>query len=525
MEKIIKVFLGLLIAGATLGGCYSELKDLEFGRIEWSPELAIPLVNSSFTIPDLIQRADTTIAYTEEDGIMVLSLEDDSLFSSSASAFYSLNDQNLPTLPILLTPAEIAEFNGSGQVTIIREAELPYQSDLDSLIIASGEISLALEENFPADGDFSLTVQAGNTPLLNYNYNWIYDGFNAITTDSDRNAFEQVKFIMTGSFPTNFLTLNYSLTLSKSGNINLTSTQNTIDLDISLTDAVFEALYGDLSQKDISTGRNVINTNLLSGVDDIGELKYFFEDPRLIIDYKNSLGLPVLFDISSLIAFKDGDASNNNLDNEILLEAGKINEPSTRSVVFNEQFKSILNRQPDSLALEIDGLIDPNNTTNNFVTAESAIQIGYRLELPLNLSLSGVNFEENYEVNTSIPENIKYAILAVSTINELPIDVTLKAVALDSDSTVLKTLFDGLILPGGLLNEEAEQLSLINLVDNPETDENELDYLNRLVSISLVATLETTNGGQIVEISSLSALSLAISLQTQYTINLDQIDD
>ncbi len=522
MNKIIRTIALSWLCLNMLTGCYNNLQNIEFGRIEWSPELAVPLLNSSITLVDIIKEADSTIKYQEENGIMVITFEDDSLYNSNSREFYSLKDQIFPTIPTTLTPNEVDAFNISGAVTITRQAVLLYDSNLDSVFIESGQMNIFLEEDYPANGNLSLSISAAGKQLITYDYSWNHDGFNAITSDSESKQFEDVKFITAGSNPENSLLVDYTLTLTKSDNTDLVLLENTMNLDIGIVNTAFEALYGDLIQQDISTENNVIQTNFFSDIDDLQDVNYFFQDPRFSITYKNSMGLPVEFNFNDFTYYKAGEEKTVIYKNEVRLAKGTASGPSISTVSFNEQFKTIINDQPDSIALEIDGIIDPENTTDNFVTKTSGLQIGYQLDLPLAFSLSGINVVESFAIDDIDPQNTRYALINLQSFNQLPFDVTLKAVALSEDSTELNTLFEGILLEGGSVEEPSTYEALIELIDDPNTESNELDFLKDTKSISIIASLATINGGtEIVKVSSLAALEFSLSLQAQYTISID----
>ena len=526
MRKLNNLSLAACLVLMILAGCYSELSNLKFPeKIEWSPELALPLVNSSFTIADLLNEADSTIEYKESDGVLVITIEDDSLFSSSARDFYSLSDKNFPTLPLTLTQEEINEFNLNGQVTVNRQAELPYESDLDSVQIERGLINLELEENFPANGNLSLSISAANVNLLDYQYNWNYDGVNAVTTDFDSNEFDEVTFTIASNSPT-MLVVDYNLTLTKANNTDLTAFENTVDINLSFVDADFKALYGDLNTQDISTERNTIKTDFLNDIDDLNDIEYYFERPRFSVTYINSMGLPVLFDVVDFTYYKEGDANEININSSVELAKGSLESPSESSLKLDEQFKSVINDRPDSVSLAVDGIIDPNDTPDNFVTSESNIQVGYKLELPLELTLSGLNIEESFGVEDIDPGNTRYAILNFKTANDLPFDVSLKAVALSEDSTELKTLFEDEILTAGSLENPSVKESFLTIEDDPQTESNELDFLEETSRIAIIVSVATANNGnEIVQISSQAEIQFSLSVQFQYTLDIDTSDE
>lgn len=514
-----------------LGGCYSDLDDLSLGNIEWSPELGLPLINSSFTIKDLLEASDSSFDYREENDVIVIVIKEDSLFSSNATDYYSLDDKTFPQLPLMLTPDEVDEFNSTGSVFVSREAAVDYGSDLDSVIIAMGKISLNLQENFPANGNLNLQFSSGantsgSADILDYEYSWTYDGFNPVTTDFTENSFFNTRFVFTDNDDKGKIIISYQLNLEKVNNIDLIAGQNSIDLDFTFSDLRFEALYGNLNTQGISTEANTLETNFFDQDNEVGELKYYLDDPRFKIIYTNTMGLPVVFTVNSFLRYEDGQGEEMSYGEEINLPAASINSPAVEEVSFNDAIKSLLNDLPDSVQLQIDGVIDPENVPNNFVTNQSAIKIGYEMEIPLKLSLENLLFNEAFEAEGLETESAQSIIFKFNSFNRLPIDVNLKAVFLDADSTVQEVLFDGLLLKAGQPGEASNVLEYITLSDNPDTAANELDFLEdtKQIGISIsVATSTPVDGVQSVEISAQDKIDFSLAMQAKYkaTINND----
>jgi hypothetical protein len=507
-------------------GCYSELKDLEFGDVEWSPELAIPLFSTTFNMSDLLIELDSTVEYFEEENRIVLFIEDDSLFSTRASDFYSAPNKTFSTIPVILTPAEINTYNTNGAVAVERQIDLEYTSSLDSISIMEAVAKLKLAEDFPADGVFELSINTKPNngqavTLLDHTYSWNYDGVNQVSTDSHSNTFRDVEFIFQGNAPDNLLTISYTLSLTRSNNQNLIFNENRLDIDLRFTGIVFGYLAGDLKTQEIATDSNVIETGLFDDLGDFGDASYYFGAPSFTLFYTNSLGVPAQFNIESLKYFTDGAVNDINYESEIFLPKASFNEPSFTAVSFDEQVREILNAKPDSIELAIKGLLDPDNTRDNFIKSDSRITIGYNIEIPLELSFSNLNFDENISVNDLDLGDAKYVILYFTSRNELPIDVELELVALSADSTVLYRFFNDKILAAGSLGSPSDVLNQIELTDDPTTSINELDFLQQTESIGIRARIATTNdGNEVVKISSNATVSFSASIQTQYTITL-----
>ncbi|WKK76364.1 hypothetical protein QYS49_03140 [Marivirga salinae] len=197
MKKIIRksiLLFGILIS-VLIGGCYSELGNLEFGDLQWSPELGVPLVDSKFTLVDILEaNANDIEVTTNTDDVIVISISDDSLFSQFATEYFSLSDQTLNVPPILLTQEEINEFNASGQVTVTREemVDYPNEGNLDRILIDQGFVQTQVTENFPVNLDLSFSLDdPNNISILNYNK---FFGFNGDSNDQSTDQFNNIGF-------------------------------------------------------------------------------------------------------------------------------------------------------------------------------------------------------------------------------------------------------------------------------------------------------------------------------------------
>ncbi|MFQ3213059.1 MAG: hypothetical protein ACJAT1_000113 [Marivirga sp.] len=527
MKFVKRAFLSILCLPLLFTwGCYSELKDLKFGDVEWSPELALPLFNTTFDMSDLLLELDSTVEYFEEEDRIVLFIEDDSLFSTRASDFYSAPNKTFSSIPVILTPLEINTYNNNGAVTVERQIDVEYTSTLDSISIMEALAKLSIAEDFPADGVFELSIKTKPNngqavTILDHTYSWNYDGINQVSNDAHTNLFRDVTFIFQGNEPDNILNISYTLSLTNGNNQNLVFNENRLDIDLRFTSFVFSYLAGDLKTQEITTDKNIIETGFFDDLGDFGDASYYFEAPSFTLFYTNSLGVPAQFNIESFKYFADGVANDINYDSKIFLPKASFNEPSFTAVSFDEQIREVLNAKPESIELAIKGLLDPDSTKDNFIKADSKITIGYNLEIPLELSFSNLNFDQNVAVSNLDPGDTKYAIIYFTSQNELPLDVTLEVVALSADSTVLYQLFDNKILAAGSLGSPNDVLNQVELRDNPNTSINELDFLQETKSIGIRARIATTNNGnEVVKISSKATVTFSASIQTQYTINL-----
>ncbi|ADR22556.1 hypothetical protein MATR_35980 [Marivirga tractuosa] len=527
MKKIIRkpYFLFGILVSMFIGGCYSELSDLEIGKLQWSPELGVPLVDSKFTLIDILEAnsSDIDVSADPSTDVLVIRISDDSLFSQFATDYFSLSNQVLNIPPIILTPEEINDFNANGQVTVSREEliDYPNQGDLDRIIIDQGTIQTEVTENFPADVDLSFDMEdPTSTPILNYSNLFSYDGFNPISSDQSTDQFNDVEFTFNADPSLRQLLLSFDVTLTKVNGQNLVFGANSIDLNIGVEDLAFEALYGDLSSQNISTEENTIQTDAFSQNELLTEIDYYFEDPQFRLVFTNSMGVPIRFDVNNFTTYKDGAANQEPINTAIELEAATTGSPTTSGNNFDNIFKSIINNVPDSVSLQVDGLIDPNNTPDNFVTKDSYFQAGYEVSLPLEFRLGGLEINETVSLDGIDPQELQYALFKFTSENSLPIDLNFRADLLREDSTVVMNLFDGKFLAGGSVESPEPISDLIRLEDDPETTNNELEELINVKRVGIRATISTTNNGsEVVTITSGASVKFNLAVQAKYNVN------
>lgn len=526
MDWILRkpIFYLAIIISVFIGGCYSELKDLDFENIKWSPELGIPLIDSKFTLTEILEANSSSIDFTTDaNNTIVISISDDSLFSQSASEYYSLNNTSLNVPPIILTQEEIDLFNANGQVTVMRELSIDYPNPagLDEIFIDEGFVATQVQEDFPADVDLSFSMEdPENNSILNYDQIFNYDGVNPFSSDQSTDQFSNIRFIFNEDPTLGQIKFSFQLSLTRV-NQDLVFGANSLDLDIGFQDMEFGGLYGDLSPQNISTETNTVQTNFLDSNEFLEDIEYYFENPQFRMIFTNSLGLPVRFDVNNFTSYKNGEPTEEPINNAIELESSEEGSVSTTEANFDNVFKNLINNMPDSVALQIDGLIDPNDEPVNFVTRDSYIQVGYEISLPLEFSLSGLEINETVALEGIDTQELQYALFKFTSENSLPIDLNFKADLLDEDSAFVMNLFDGKFLAGGTEDQPATINDLIRLEDNPDTNSNELEDLKEVRQVGIRATVSTTNNGNsVVRITSDASVQFNLAVQAKYNVNL-----
>jgi hypothetical protein len=524
MKKIIYkacLFLSIPLM-ISIAGCYSELNDLEIGDLQWSPELGLPLIDSEFTLIQILEASpDDFNVSTDDNNTVVISIIDDSIFSQSATDFYFLLDQSLDTITLTLTQDEINDFNSNGSVTVNGNFQLEYPENTGktAIEIYEGIVDLEIEENFPPGVGVSINSlimeDPENNPILNFEGD--------VTTSIEQSfPFNDIGFIFDGALSQRQVRISVNYTIQRtSGFPILVFEENQINMFNEFVDQEFDVMYGDLASGDIGTNENSIDTDFLNQDGALGGIEYFLEDPQFKIIFKNTMGTQIRFDMDKFTSFKDGQATDRPINTSIPVEASNQGSAASSEADFDGIFKNVINNLPESVTLTIGGALNPDNDNDNFVTRDSYIQAGYQIDIPLELSLSGLEINQTVALDGIDPQELQYALFKFSSENSLPFDLNFKADLLDADSAVVMNLFDGAFLAGGSVAQPNSTGQIIRLEDNPETDSNELEDLNNVTRVGINATVSTSNGGNTVErINADATVKFNLAIQAKYNIGL-----
>jgi hypothetical protein len=527
MKRIFgkSIFYIAVLVALLMGSCYSELSEIKFENLKWSPELGVPLIDSKFTLIELLEANADDIDYsTDSNNTIVISISDDSLFSQSAADYYSLSDQLLDIPPIFLTQTEIDEFNSTGQVSISRDllVDYPNQGNLDEIVIDQGTVETQVQENFPALVDLSIAMEdPSNISFLDYNNEFNYlAGTDPFSIDQSIDPINNISFKFDGEPRLRQIKLAFQIVLNRVDQ-DLVFGVNSIDLNIGFQDLEFGGLYGDLNSQDISTEKNTIRTDFLGENDLLDDIEFYFENPQFRMIFTNSMGIPVRFEVNNFVTFKNGEQTEEPINNTIELQKATEGSSTVTETNFDNNFKNIINNIPDSVSLQADGVIDPENTVDNFVDRDSYLTVGYEINLPLEFSLSGLEINETVSLDGIDTQELQYALFKFTSENSLPIDLDFRADLLDEDSVFVMNLFDGKFLAAGTESQPTSISDIIRLEDDSDTNFNELDDLKKVGRIGIKATVSTKdNGSSVVRITSDASVQFNLAVQAKYNVKL-----
>ena len=220
--KLVSLFV--LTGAFLIQSCIKE--EYDFSKVsvrDWDPKLAIPLVNSTLTINDILLNADKQGAISVgSDGFCTL-IYRGNLFSDEAGRFLNIPNQNLSPLSYSFSnTVSVGTFNagnnGSSYGPYNQNGSYTLTSSyaIDSLYLKPGTtFRLAYNNTLPADLNINLTVNS----LKDQNTAATFS--KVISVPANTNSFVEYDLggyilnLNDGLGNRNILNLNYSLTMTK----------------------------------------------------------------------------------------------------------------------------------------------------------------------------------------------------------------------------------------------------------------------------------------------------------------------
>ncbi|MDA3866792.1 MAG: hypothetical protein PF489_08610 [Salinivirgaceae bacterium] len=534
IKKHIKYALVIALLAIVTTGCIRD--NFEFDKLsmhlENEGEWEFPkLVNTTFTIGDLLERVDSTgLISTEDDGLIIL-VYSDTVYSAVGEEIIEFPDQQYDTI------FNNQDFDNEGgftdnSVTMIKN-EVDYvfatfgNQLLDSVLLNSANVKISVNSDFEYEGVLTITfpeIKKNGQPyqkMINIDDN--SGNYNEIITDEIESGYK-IDFSNAEQINTIFIT--YELTLQ--GNDGQTVNADDIcDIVVEFTDIKYDYIWGYVGQQIINIPAEEMAIDFFSGFDN-GEFELPY--PRVKLKINNSFGLPVGVFMET-IQFRVGDDNTwVDLTGEGIPTASTpwmINTPeesfpdpityATTNVKItgrNTTLNTIISQLPDRLRYSEKVVLNPNGNEDdlNFMANDSKVEALIDFELPLWGRTSGINYTDTLEMDLSNiandSEQIDHMDLTLTIGNGLPHQIGMKVYLLDSLYNVVDTIPNanddvimgddiwwfvesGIIGADSVINQETGKTISNHTI---RYESNSVDILDNVKYIKLKAKYITTDG-------------------------------
>ncbi len=436
------VLAGCLIV--LFNACLQDIDDVQL--TDWSPEIAIPITNTTYSIQDFLENNNSGGSITTD--------EDNLLKLIHAGRVSSLNGADKIQIPDVSIPLPNSSLDLSSSM-------IPFGYDLTKVDFKGGELRFAFDNIHNEDLMVSLQINElmDNGMSITYNIPVSWDGSASQTIMFSTDLMDKTLDLSGGN-----LSISYDARLS--------STNQSVLLDkasIGLKDISYRYIQGYIGNISFDLPLDSIAIDLFEN--SVGSSIYF-EDPIIRTSISNSFGVPVRIQANALNAMTHESgimAITSDLDDGVdfnyptLSEVGDYASTMIEFNASNTNIATIISDNPYLLLYDFSATANPENDPNieGFLMDDSRFSVDFELELPLWLRSDIFTLENVVEFDGSILDEIEAAHFKLNTNNGLPIDADLQFFFEDENGVVLGTLFDTPtpILSSGELDADGRVIS------------------------------------------------------------------
>jgi len=447
MKKILYFFVYLSIF-FTIFSCVKE--DWDFDKlskqVNLTPQVYTPAIKGSLTVKDLFEdltedsvivfRGDTVIIYLKEDSIIDYNVDDLIDISYQGKKLYTLNSGSTDYLFPSNTTYELGE-QGS--------FEFDFENGMrpDSMITYNAILDLEISSNFPTN---TLLEISSNNIITKKG---IFDTIIPLTRQSGNYyklihvPLRESKLIFNNSTP-GVTKITFNIKVTVTGNAgDIIPANSYVNLDIGI-DALkpFEKFFGYAGQWNFSND-TIVDTEL----DEIKGLSGSFDvtNPKINIYYRNSFGIPIIFDTKIKGYFENNDSviltppvrnilySNNYLipEKEGVLSFSRKNIPNIDQFLVFPPVKKV------GLHGSVDVNPDGDKGELQWLSKDSKIIGDLEIEIPLEFR-SNLVFIDTFDFESDVEEKnrdiVEWVNLNYKIKNEFPLNLEVSLILFDSIS-------------------------------------------------------------------------------------------
>jgi hypothetical protein len=509
---IILLFMALFTSS-----CLDDTMDFnDIEKSDWNAEWAIPLINSEFSIQEVLNQ-DEGVIRIDEGGFISLVYHSDQLLSVKAEEQIEVPDQDMNSQE----PFILAEIPPGISDSIVIPFNFTFETDssnhrADSSYFKSGNFRNLLETNLNKDIANCIVrypsireKESRNMLIQDFDLNYTGD---VISRESFTTLNDYIFIYNSEGGDDNMLGAEVVIYYTSDGNPILPDYY--FKINTLITEITYSNLYGYLGQYNY-TLEDTIFFDVFSR-NTSGSISINPEAIDFTINTFNSYGMPIELNILEFFGKHSGPTP---VTKDIYLygegipaiidlnypDYSQIGEYALTQINTNQSnIADVLEISPDEIHIVIEGKSNPDNdsTLLNFVLDTSSFHMDIKLELGLHGSINHFSIEDTFDLylNTEV---LDQATFLISTVNRFPIDADIQIYYVDSLYTVLDSLIkkeEQMVFKGA----EVGPLPDLRILDpvNPYAvtiplNEAGLRKIDDATQMILRASLQTSQGQQV----------------------------
>lgn len=426
--SVIKLMSALLSCAVLITSC-SQLSDIEeIDDIELNAAYAIPLINSSASLIELLnaQEVDLSDLEIKDDGSFVFSYEKEGPAKTTTDLF-----EDIPTFPFALVDSFVSV-----------PANLFPNVLIDQLNLNGGGIRFEIVSTSQEEIDFTLTI-----PHLKKNGQSFQVSQTIPAISSTAPVQVSISEVSLAGyelkFPENNLEMRYEA---------YNPNNERVLLDVVAGEGIdwtYDYMEGYWAKDVFELEQDTLEIDVFETAFD-GE--FSITNPTLTIELENSFGFPVMAVVNSMQMINSaGEVLN--LESTLFDEGLFLNYPSLDEVNVskrttltfnssNSNIAALLNSQPKEVIYDLGVMINPNddNDMNGFITDQGKIKASIKTEIPAEGTFR-FSQEEVIDIDFDDVDEIVEGSFKLITDNGLPISSDVQFYFIDANQNKIDSLF------------------------------------------------------------------------------------
>ncbi|MEX0813467.1 MAG: hypothetical protein WD048_14710 [Chitinophagales bacterium] len=477
-------------------------KDLDnLSTRNWSPEIAVPLINSSFFVQDIIKKFETGGFIKTDSTQLITVVYTGKVVSISGENLIPVPDQSFTTI------------DSSSNVNFA----FPGGDLIHFIIVKSGTFNYRMLSNRQEDIRVTITIPKAtkNGAPLRIVKDLPYTG--SPIEYSGQSDLSGYLLDLTGSAgnSSNTIEVKYQAELMSNGQRILLD-----EFEGSFENIRYNFMEGFFGLKNFEKGMDTIVLdifkNWISGT-------VFIENPMMNMLVQNSFGMPLELHLTDFNASNrqvalpiSGSAFNTGYDLGFP-DGNSIGSAENTDIVLNSDnsnLQNVLAIAPNRLNFGFNVTANTNPfTVLGFLTDESQFTIDVDLEIPLQGRIDNLVLADTFAMELDNIEEIDYADFKLFTENTFPVDLQIQVYFTDDQDQIVDSLLSTpkIILASGI----AEPGSDIRIPVQEETiisfGAEKLDHFFNSSKMTVNVRLASTGGGA-ESVRFLSTQSLSVKL-------------
>jgi hypothetical protein len=532
--------------------CYdfSVFNDYEVEIETFSPDYIIPLIKDSITLKQILEQSDSfdLIQENTDYSLSVLYRDSTEIGFWSDPEQFGIQDQpynetlTISTIPTGIVPGTISypfssnDYNESFATT----TESGGNVELTRIDFSEVTIQVQITNNFHHNIENgiitfkSLKNSTGNPLVMNFSLNDYGSVYNNSIQLNDNYFLDA--YNTTEDLYNNFcFNVSGDLTTIAGNPVN---TGDNISIRAVIQDVDFKKITGKINYT-ITGGDDSFNTDVFQSAKNV---ELHFSDPRLTMQFINSYGVPMVFNLTNL-TFTDS------IDQPVLItttgtgnEDLKVGDPNYINYINgsqqnaitalkmdsnNSNIEEVFNSAPKSVNLSYDVDLGDNTSNHNyFVNKSSTLIMKSEIEIPM-YGWAKVTLSDT--VDFDLPEygdEIEDASISLhlTVKNEIPLNIYFQAKFLDSNDQIVTTLFDGIayymLVESAEVNNNGLSTNAVKRITHVNITKEKYDLM--VTATKMVIIYRMTTGGndkQDVKVLSTNKLDVKANISIRGTIN------